>query len=146
MNGNPDGFGSLDEAADAVAAYSPARPRPSNPAGLMRNLRLRDNGRLYWHWDPRVIQPVDYEDLHPMTEQALAMAPNITVPTLLVRGGLSDVVDHAGVEDMRALIPQTEVCDVPGAGHMVAGDDNSTFHAGIALFLEQHLPLNQTVR
>ena len=47
-----DGFESLDDAADAVAAYLPYRTKPRSPEGLKKNLRLRD-GRWYWHWDPR---------------------------------------------------------------------------------------------
>ena len=39
MGANPDGFASVDEAADAVAAYLPHRPRPKDPSGLMKNLR-----------------------------------------------------------------------------------------------------------
>ena len=45
MTGHHEGFASLAEAADAVAAYNPDRPRPSNPSGLMKNLRLRGDGR-----------------------------------------------------------------------------------------------------
>ena len=37
-----DGFGSLEEVADAIAAYNPHRPRPSNLEGLKKNLRERD--------------------------------------------------------------------------------------------------------
>ena len=44
-----NGFESLDEAADAVAAYLPYRSKPRSPEGLKKNLRLRD-GRWYWHW------------------------------------------------------------------------------------------------
>lgn len=51
MLGNIDGFGSLEEAADAVAEYLPHRDKPRSPEGLKRNLRLRD-GRWHWHWDP----------------------------------------------------------------------------------------------
>lgn len=51
MTSAPDGFASLEEAADAIAAYNPNRPRPSNLSGLKKNLRLRD-GRWHWHWDP----------------------------------------------------------------------------------------------
>ena len=52
MLGNLDGFASLDEVADAVAAYNPHRPRPKDLSGLRKNVRLRDDGRWYWHWDP----------------------------------------------------------------------------------------------
>ena len=48
----PDGFVSLEEAADAIAAYNPHRERPSDLAGLMKNLRLGEDGRYRWHWDP----------------------------------------------------------------------------------------------
>jgi hypothetical protein len=51
MGNARDGFASLDEAADTVAAFMPQRPRPPNPQGLARNFRLR-GGRYYWHWDP----------------------------------------------------------------------------------------------
>src|SRR3546814_7417063 len=53
MGARPDGFATLEEASDAVAAYNPHRPRPKDISGLMKNLRLRDDGRLHWHWDPR---------------------------------------------------------------------------------------------
>src|SRR5690606_34397014 len=39
MNGNVDGFASLEEAADAIAAYNPHRPRPKDLSGLAKNLR-----------------------------------------------------------------------------------------------------------
>jgi pimeloyl-ACP methyl ester carboxylesterase len=51
MTAAPDGFVSLEDAADAIAAYNPNRPRPANLSGLKKNLRFRD-GRWHWHWDP----------------------------------------------------------------------------------------------
>src|SRR6516162_8216050 len=50
-----DGFASLEEVADAIAAYNPHRPRPTNLGGLSKNLRQRGDGRWYWHWDPAFI-------------------------------------------------------------------------------------------
>ena len=43
---------SLEEVADAIAAYNPHRKRPPSLDGLRKNARLRDDGRWYWHWDP----------------------------------------------------------------------------------------------
>ena len=54
MASGMDGFESLDEAAQAVAAYLPHRTKPRSPEGLKKNLRMRD-GRWFWHWDPRVV-------------------------------------------------------------------------------------------
>src|ERR1700760_3352135 len=52
MASAPQGFATLEEAADAVAAYLPHRSRPRSTDGLRRNLRQRGDGRWYWHWDP----------------------------------------------------------------------------------------------
>ena len=57
MLGHLDGFASLEDVADAVAAYNPHRPRPSDLSGLRKNVRQHDDGRWYWHWDPRFMTP-----------------------------------------------------------------------------------------
>jgi pimeloyl-ACP methyl ester carboxylesterase len=49
------GFTTLEEAADAIAAYTPHRPKRVNPSGLMKVLRQKRDGRWYWHWDPAFI-------------------------------------------------------------------------------------------
>jgi pimeloyl-ACP methyl ester carboxylesterase len=72
-----DGFASVEEAADAIAAYLPHRPRPRSLAGLAKNLRLHADGRWRWHWDPRFLdgpRPVehDWESLEPKLEAAAA--------------------------------------------------------------------------
>src|SRR3546814_4198659 len=48
MTGNLAGFASLEEAADAISAYNPHRPRPKDLSGLAKNLRQHEDGR--WHW------------------------------------------------------------------------------------------------
>jgi pimeloyl-ACP methyl ester carboxylesterase len=144
MNGHLDGFADLDEAADAVAAYNPERPRPTNPTGLMRNLRRRDNGRLYWHWDPRILKdPTGQKAIIRRSAEAAAAAAE-PPPFLLVRGLHSDVVSDAGVASFRALMSDLEVVDVAGAGHMVAGDRNDAFNAGVIDFLTRKMPVERS--
>ncbi|MBO9377385.1 alpha/beta fold hydrolase [Sphingomonas histidinilytica] len=140
MRAYPDGFASVEEAADAVSAYYPERPRPKDVSGLRKNLRLREDGRFRWHWDPRILDMGQRAEPPGPFETLAMLAPKVTLPTLLVRGGKSDIVDDAGVAEMVRLVPQTEVFDVPGAGHMVAGDMNDPFSAGMIAFLERHLP------
>ena len=57
-----DGFPDLEAAADAIASYNPHRPRPKDLSGLTKNLRQRDDGRWYWHWDPRFMAPEEPPD------------------------------------------------------------------------------------
>jgi pimeloyl-ACP methyl ester carboxylesterase len=134
-----DGFDSLDEVADAIAAYNPHRPRPSDLSGLAQVLRKRDDGRWYWHWDP-VFMGADKEISRrgrDPTDRALieSSAKAITVPTLLVRGRQSDLLSEEGASHLLELIPHARYVDVAGAGHMVAGDRNDAFAKAVTGFL-----------
>lgn len=142
MNANHSGFASLDEAADAVAAYYPERPRPKDPSGLMKNLRLRDGGRLYWHWDPvmfDVESPAQFRE--PLAESTIKLGQRPDIPVLVVRGRLSDIVSDDSIASFRSKVPHANSVDVSGAGHMVAGDKNDVFNAAVIDFLTQHMPL-----
>jgi pimeloyl-ACP methyl ester carboxylesterase len=140
MRSRPEGFATVEEAADAVAAYNPNRPRPSDPSGLLKNLRRRADGRLHWHWDPEVVWTSRQLEPPMFTEPLLDAATRVRIPTMLVRGMLSDVVSDAGIEEFRNLMPALEVCDVAGAGHMVAGDRNDAFNSAVCGFLARHMP------
>ena len=139
MAANRDGFASIDEAADAVAAYMTDRPRPRDTSGLARNLRERD-GRYYWHWDPDFM--TGGIDPDPDLERLDLDLPTarLALPVLLVRGELSNVIDNDSVAHFRKLVPHVETAEVPGAGHMVAGDANSPFAEAIIEFLAKHYP------
>lgn len=141
MRAHAGGFATLEDAVDAVSAYNPHRPRPRDPGGLMKNLRLREDGRLYWHWDPRFVDHPRRLEPPEFAEEMLKAARQIRTPTLLVRGLQSDIVSDAGVEELRAQMPGLEVCDVAGAGHMVVGDRNDVFNQAVTDFLRRHLPL-----
>lgn len=143
MTGNLDGFASLDEAADAIAAYNPHRPRPSDLSGLAKNLRQRADGRWVWHWDPRFVHgkfgSADETRASIIGSDRLERAvDSLRVPTLLVRGRSSDLLSEEGAKDFLARVPQAEFADVAGAGHMVAGDRNEIFNQAILGFLERH--------
>lgn len=144
MASNTDGFATIDEAVDAVANYNPNRPRPANPKGLERNLRRRDDGRWYWHWDPRLVPPSVDDDLRAMTEIVESVARIKGIPVLLVRGTNSDVVSLDSAAEFRRALPEAEVLDVHAAGHMVVGDRNDEFNAGVLDYLSRHLPVRRS--
>ncbi len=132
-----EGFGSLDEAADAIAAYMPHRKRPRSLDGLRKNLRLGPDGRFRWHWDPAFMKSernVNFGGRETM-ERLLANLPNLHLPVLLVRGMQSELVHADYVKEFLDLAPAATSIDVSGAGHMVAGDRNDVFCAAILDFL-----------
>ena len=142
MAGGKGGFGSLDEAADVVAAYNPDRPRPKDNSGLLKNLRLASDNRYYWHWDPGILD-LDIDAERAMlgtTMDVLKTLPDL--PLLLVRGMSSDVVPGAAAEMFRREVPWAEVCEIGQAGHMVAGDRNDVFQDAVIDFLGRHLPVS----
>jgi pimeloyl-ACP methyl ester carboxylesterase len=135
MFSNIDGFETLEEAADAVAAYLPHRPRPRSPEGLRKNLRRRD-GRWYWHWDPNLMtKPGDDPQLRVQKMERAAIA--LKIPILLIRGKLSDVVSPAGVKHFLDTVPGAEFVELSEAGHTAAGDDNDAFTDAVVQFVKR---------
>jgi pimeloyl-ACP methyl ester carboxylesterase len=137
-----EGFASLEEVADAISAYNPHRPRPKDLSGLQKNVRRRADGRWVWHWDPEFVtgrkgSPDETRATTMMDEERLkAAARALTIPTLLVRGRMSDIVSEAGARELEELVPHAQVVDVARAGHMVAGDKNDLFNDAIVTFLD----------
>ena len=133
-----EGFGSVEEAADAIAAYLPNRKRPSDLSGLSKNLRQHDDGRYRWHWDPKFIaaKTASGEGHAALVEREMVTAAKaLTVPVLLVRGRNSELVSEEHVAEFRELVPHADYIDIHGAGHMVAGDRNDVFADAVEKFL-----------
>jgi pimeloyl-ACP methyl ester carboxylesterase len=139
-----DGFASLEEAADAIAAYLPHRERRTDLTGLAKNLRLGDDGRYRWHWDPDMIRswdPKEWSDAEAAQDEIrarLEAAKELRLPVLLIRGRLSDVVSEDNAREFLAAVPHAEYVDLENAAHMVAGDRNDAFTESVAEFILRH--------
>jgi pimeloyl-ACP methyl ester carboxylesterase len=140
-----DGFASVEEAAEAVALYLPHRPKPLSLDGLKKNLRHHPDGRWRWHWDPGFLDgPRSVNtDWDLVEERLLQSARELAVPTLLVRGGSSELVTPEAAAEFVSLAPGAEYVDVADARHMVAGDRNDVFTDAILSFLAR-LPAAKT--
>jgi len=139
MNAFPEGFATIEAAADAISAYLPHRPRPRDTSGLAKNLRLGEDGRWRWHWDPRFLSGPPRSSHEHYPERMNAAARSLTVPTMLVRGRMSEIVSEEGVKEFLEMVPQAEYVDVEDASHMVAGDRNDLFCDAVIDFLSRTL-------
>jgi pimeloyl-ACP methyl ester carboxylesterase len=137
MEEHPDGFASLSDAADAIAAYLPHRARPRDATGLRHNLRCA-GGRWTWHWDPEILTQARtmIEDQTQLCERLAKAATRLRQPCLLVRGADSDVLSAGIACEFTELAATSTLAEVPCAGHMVAGDNNDAFTSAIRAWLD----------
>lgn len=138
LDQRPEGFDSLEEVAEAIANYQPHRKRPRTLDGLAKNVRLGANGKYVWHWDPA--WRMGRDRMAAYRERLARAADHLTLPTLLVRGGLSDVLSEEGAQSFLEQCPHAEYVNVADAAHMVAGDRNDIFAAAVIDFLHRVAP------
>ena len=111
--------------------------------GVEKNLRQRGDGRWYWHWDPRFVSErneAEEQSSSIVRTELSDAATLIDIPTMLVRGRMSDIVSDESVSELKKLVPHAEVADVADAGHMVAGDRNDIFNAAVIEFVGRAMP------
>ena len=140
MTAHPEGFASIEEAAQAVREFLPHRPPPRDYSGLKKNLRLGDDGRYHWHWDPAFLEAAARGARGRRIGALVEAAKTLSIPTLLVRGRMSDVVSEKGAREFLEMVPHAEFVDVENAAHMVAGDQNDRFADAVIEFLERVCP------
>ena len=115
-------YDSFDEMADAAVALSPFRGAAGVRRGVRHNARRLDDGRWTWRYDlfgqSSNEGAPQWVDFTPLWDDVSA----ITVPTLLVRGGLSPFVLDEDAAEMQRRLPSLDVVVVDGAGHAVQSD------------------------
>jgi pimeloyl-ACP methyl ester carboxylesterase len=132
-----EGFANLEEAGEAIAAFLSHRSRPTDLSSLEKNLRRGSDGRYYWHWDPKFMPHANDIRRNTDFKRFTDAARSLRIPTLLVRGRMSDVVSEDIAKEFLELVPHAKFIDVQGAGHMISGDLNDIFTDSIISFLSQ---------
>ncbi len=88
-------------------------------------------------WDARML---DRFHLDEALKRFKASAPAIRVPTLFIRGALSEITDAASASRMVEQIPGAEYAEIGEAGHLVASDRADLFSATLLDFMERRIP------
>ncbi|MEZ5994167.1 MAG: alpha/beta fold hydrolase [Hyphomonadaceae bacterium] len=130
-----EGFSSVEQASALISAYLPHRPKPRDLSGLSKNLRLGEDGRYRWHWDPRFVASVRETRQEHNLEDFEKRLTGLTLPLHLVRGRMSELVPEDAVRSFLAAAPTAHYSDIADAGHMVAGDRNDAFCEAVENFL-----------
>ena len=130
----PDELDSFEEFAARVQEYT-GRSREQTLGALQYSIRQRADGKWSWKYDQLLRTPGRQSPAW-SEEQLWAVVSKIDCPTLVVRGGNSDIFAAATMAEMARVIPHCTTVTVPDAGHLVAGDNPADFLAAVRSFLE----------
>jgi pimeloyl-ACP methyl ester carboxylesterase len=115
--------------------FNPRRDPTILRRSLMHNLRQQADGSWRWKYDTRRFQALG-QNSHREERAALADGlARIHCPTLVVRGGESDVFHDEDAERLAARLPNGRRVTVPQAGHTVQGDNPKGLVAELRRFL-----------
>ena len=123
ING-PQSFASFDELFARTKEHNPTRSESSLRRGILHNAKQIEDGSWQWRYDRRGqtetagSAPGHEAPRSPMWDMISAW----NKPLLMIRGGISPVVDDEDIAELRKRCAHVEVVVVDGAGHSVQGD------------------------
>ena len=133
-----DATATLDSVDDYVAhalRFNPRRDPRLLRWSLRQNLRQMPDGRWTWKTDPRV-RP-NLEELARRIDALWAQLDRITCPTLVVRGGESEILLDEDAERFAKALPDGRWARVADAGHVVQGDNPRGLVEALQPFLRE---------
>jgi esterase len=130
----PDELDSFEAFVERAHQFNPRRSLDNIRSRLSHNLKQLPTGKWTWKYDKalrsgeRSFQSSAllnlWEDVH-----------RIRCPTLIIKGGESDILSAESAARLQAAIPGSRLAVVPGAGHSVMGDSPDAFVAMVREFL-----------
>lgn len=125
---------SFEAFVERAHAFNPRRSLDNIRSRLRHNLKQLPGGHWTWKYDPTLRSPQRgfqasallnlWDDVHA-----------IRCPTLIVKGGESDILSADSAAKLQAAIPGSQLAVIPGAGHSVMGDNPEEFVAAVRSFL-----------
>ena len=125
----------LEAIIERAMSFNPRRDPLILRRSLMHNLRQQTDGTWTWKYDRRRFQQMG-GDHHAAERRGLADGlARVTCPTLVVRGGESDVFHDEDAERLAAGLSDGRWITIPKAGHTVQGDNPKDLAAALREFL-----------
>jgi pimeloyl-ACP methyl ester carboxylesterase len=133
----PAEFASIDEVIERALSFNPRRDPKLLRRSLQHNLRRMPDGKLTWKHDRRHRAKFDAAEWARRRQGLWDEVARITCPTLVVRGGRSDVFHDEDAEKLAKALPRGSWVRVEDAGHTVQGDNPRGLVAELRRFLDQ---------
>lgn len=121
----PQSFPSFESLLERTMQHNPTRTESSLRRGILHNAHQLDDGTWKWNYDRRSEARSTSDPDGPPIE---GLSPlwddfgSIRCPIVVVRGGVSPVVDDDDIAECHNRQPDVRVEVVDGAGHSIQGD------------------------
>lgn len=129
-----DVFTSREEAFARARADNPIPPEAHHRHRVDNSLMRTDDGRWTYRYDRALRDPTNRREAIP-AEEGWRLAARINVPTLLIRGELSDILSAEVAQRFVDTAPDCRMIEVAGSGHPVPLDKPDEFLAAVQTFL-----------
>ena len=130
----PTGFDSWQAAKAFLQMRHPKASEENRQTRLTWMLKEDADGRIAWRIDQAIFDP----NLKPDDpQQTWELLSQIRCPTLILRGGESDVLSVDTCQKMLTRIPDGRWVEIPGAGHMVLEDNPEACNAALLDFFKR---------
>lgn len=125
VNG-PQNFASFEDLLARTKEHNPTRTETSLRRGILHNAKQLDDLSWEWRYDRRGHARTNSETNPSSDEQVLSpqwqTISDLSCQLLVVRGGISPVVDDDDIAEVKRRMPSADVVVVDGAGHSIQGD------------------------
>jgi pimeloyl-ACP methyl ester carboxylesterase len=129
-----DVFTSVDEAFKRAREDNSIPPAEHQRHRIAYSLMRREDGQYTYRYDRALRDPKNPRQGIP-AEEGWRLVGNINVPTLLVRGELSDILSRATAQKMCDAITDCRLFEIAGSTHPVPLDKPIEFLAAARTFL-----------
>jgi pimeloyl-ACP methyl ester carboxylesterase len=135
---NQDVFDTREEAFRQLRAVNPRPPLEHHRSRIYHSLKQLPDGKWTWKYDAKLRRggprPSGSQQQWALDDW-WQLWRNIQIPTLLVRGEVSDLLTRELAERMGAANPHCAWVDIAGAGHSVPMDRPVEFEEAVAQWL-----------
>ena len=126
-------FETFDWLVERVRRFNPRRPEEQIRGSLLNNLKQMDDGHWTWKHDRR--RGIRRDRGGEMNQAAWQALASVKAPTLIVRGAESNILSAQTADKMFNTVQNSQLVEVPKAGHLVQGDNPLGFEAVVRQFL-----------
>jgi pimeloyl-ACP methyl ester carboxylesterase len=132
---------SLEEVIEKAIEFNPRRDPRLLRRSLLHNFRQSPTGKWLRKTDLRMWNgDLNRGQERKKLKERFRQAARVSCPTLIVRGGLSDVFTTEDAQTLATDFPHGHYAQVGEAGHTVQGDNPRVFADVVSQFLGKVLP------